>query len=108
MFPSPAQPVYATAIKFLCILTLLTACAGANNILLSTALPLLFESKPVSNGTAQAPYFRNVSPGGVWVVPSERFDIGGRGMSCECFNPDGERSLFRSQYLHLLQATDLC
>jgi hypothetical protein len=93
MFSSQAQHVHATVINLLGILTLLTACASANNILLPTALPLLFQSEAASNGTVQAPYFRNVSAGGVWVLPSRRFDIGGRGMSCECFDPDGKLSL---------------
>ena len=42
-----------------------------------------------SNASFLAPYYRNVSAGAAWVVPSSAYDLGARDMSCECFNPDG-------------------
>lgn len=36
-----------------------------------------------------APYYRNVSVGAAWVVPSSANDLGARDMSCECFDPSG-------------------
>lgn len=34
-----------------------------------------------------APYYRNVTAGNAWVVPSSAYDLGARDMSCECFDP---------------------
>ena len=36
-----------------------------------------------------APYYRNVSAGAAWVVPRSVYDLGARGMTCECFDPNG-------------------
>ena len=36
-----------------------------------------------------APHIYNVSAGAAWVFPSSANDLGARGMSCECFNPNG-------------------
>ncbi|KAA6412826.1 MAG: hypothetical protein FRX48_03819 [Lasallia pustulata] len=41
-----------------------------------------------TNASALAPYYRSVSNGSVWVIPSSAYDLGARGMSCECFDPD--------------------
>lgn len=36
-----------------------------------------------------APFYRNVTAGGAWVLPASPFDLGARAMTCECFDPDG-------------------
>ena len=41
----------------------------------------------VTKSTVSAPYFRNVSAGDAWVVPSSAFDLGARYVNCECFDP---------------------
>ncbi|KAL8804623.1 MAG: hypothetical protein Q9182_002431 [Xanthomendoza sp. 2 TL-2023] len=35
-----------------------------------------------------APYYRNVTTGGAWVLPASSHDIGARAMTCECFDPE--------------------
>ncbi|CAL8581303.1 hypothetical protein XPA_007002 [Xanthoria parietina] len=35
-----------------------------------------------------APFYRNVTAGGAWVLPASPFDLGARAMTCECFDPD--------------------
>ena len=44
-----------------------------------------------------APYHRNFSIGKAWVVP-HTYDLGARGMNCECFNPAGKLYLFISYF----------
>ena len=46
-----------------------------------------------------APFYRNVTAGGAWVLPESPFDLGARAMTCECFDPDGT-------YLMLLRFGD--
>lgn len=41
-----------------------------------------------------APYFRNVTAGAAWVMPSSRFDLGARGFDCECFDPSRKFHFF--------------
>lgn len=36
-----------------------------------------------------APFYRNVTAGGAWVLPASPFDLGARAITCECFDPDG-------------------
>ena len=106
MFYAPGSPNSMITAKLINILMLLTTRAEAITDSLPGALPLLFTSNLTTNSSAQAPYFRNVSAGEVWVVPSDRYDIGGRGMSCECFNPDGKQrpSLSYSNFLMLMSS----
>ena len=33
------------------------------------------------------PLYNNVTVGDAWVFPSSNFDLGAKGMSCECFDP---------------------
>ena len=40
--------------------------------------------------TVAAPYYRNVTAGDAWVMPSSAYDLGARGMTCECFDPDSK------------------
>lgn len=75
------------------IVSLAMTCATTIDLANTTAVLLHVTSNSTSNQSAQAPYFRNVSAGEVWVLPNRRYDIGGRGMSCECFSPDGTRCL---------------
>lgn len=46
-----------------------------------------------------APYYRNVSVGAAWVVPSSAYDLGARDMSCECFDPSG---MLRNLQIHIV------
>ena len=45
-----------------------------------------------TNLSVAAPYYRNVSAGDAWVIPSSAYDIGARDMTCECFDPDSKWS----------------
>ena len=45
-----------------------------------------------------APYYRNVSAGAAWVIPRSAYDLGARGMTCECFDPNGTSMNYRSIY----------
>ena len=33
------------------------------------------------------PFYNNVTAGDAWVFPSSNFDLGAKGMGCECFDP---------------------
>lgn len=59
-----------------------------------------------TNETAAAPYYRNVSIGSAWVMPSSPFDLGARAMSCECFDPDSELRSYRPLAIIRMQLID--
>ena len=39
-----------------------------------------------------APLYHNVSVGVAWGIPASTYDLGARGMTCECFDPDRKLS----------------
>jgi hypothetical protein len=47
------------------------------------------EDKVTTNVSLWAPYYRDVSAGEAWMIPSSAVDLGARAMECQCFNPDG-------------------
>lgn len=68
------------------------------------------ESNITSNGSLWAPYYRNISAGGAWMIPSSAFKLEPRAMDCQCFNPDGKISLrsSRPSWRAFNEMTDIC
>lgn len=78
-------------LKRLVILTVLLcltfSCYCLAEVFTGNLSSLVGSAKNVSSGFI-APYYHNVSVGNVWVLPSSKYDLGARGMTCECFDPD--------------------
>jgi hypothetical protein len=62
-----------------------------------------------TNISLWAPYFRNVSAGEAWMIPSGALGLGPRAMQCQCFNPDGTVSIESgSSEWWLIELTETC
>lgn len=48
-----------------------------------------FQNDVFTNSSLSAPFYRGVVTGAAWAMPASAFDLGGRSMTCECFDPDG-------------------
>ena len=68
---------------FLC---LTFSCYSLAEVFTGNLSSIVWPAKNISSGFI-APYYHNVSAGDVWVVPSSKYDLGARDMTCECFDP---------------------
>lgn len=72
------------------------------------------EANITTKDSLWAPYYRNISAGGAWMIPTSAYDLEPRASECQCFNPNGtdlHRSLvptgeFRAQ--QLMNETETC
>ena len=78
-------------VLFTVLLCLTFSCYCLAEVFTGNLSSLVWQAKNASSGFI-APYYHNVSIGNVWVLPSSKYDLGARDMTCECFDP-GRKSV---------------